>query len=118
MANNEIQKLDDCTLYAGSTETLYLDVYSESGGDLELSGFSVEWCLISYSNKYGSPVLKKDASVAEGEGGYNRAVIEISDTDTINLVQTYIQQWQAIDGDNKKHVLAQGNINFIRNIDR
>lgn len=118
MANNEIQKLEDCTLYAGSTEKLSLDVYNESGGDLELSGLTVEWCLIAYSNKYGSPLLKKTADVEEGNGGYNRAVIEISGSDTLNIMYLCIQQWQVIDEDNKTHVLAQGNINFIRNIDR
>ncbi len=118
MLDNGIQRLEDCFLYAGSTEELSIDVFNLNGSDIELSGFVIELVLTPTSFKYAEPILKKTATIVEVGGLYNRAVVELLDTDTINLTQKCIQQWQVTDTDNKKYVLAQGYITFVRNIDR
>lgn len=118
MSDNGVQKLEDCFLYAGSTEELSIDVFNLNGSDIELSGFVIEWVLTPVSFKYADPLLKKTATIVESGGLYNRAVVELLDSETINLTQKCIQQWQATDTDNKKYILAQGYITFTRNIDR
>lgn len=118
MTNRNVQKLDDCFLYAGSTEELSIDVYNASGADTELSGLIIEWALTPASFKFADPILKKEAVVAEADGLYNRAVVELTDSETMHLNQKCIQQWSVTDAGNKKYVLAQGYITFVRNIDR
>lgn len=117
-------RLPEIKFIAGSTKKYAFETYFHVGGKpFDLSMCRAKFSIISYVNRSGSPLVRKEMSVGYGSDIYDGETIRnvltvcLDAEDTVNLAGQYIYQITIKDADGWAEPL-QGLINIYSNIDR
>ncbi len=112
-----IYNLPEISFIGGESEKFAFNLHTITGRDFDATDCEAGFAIINYINKNGEAILKKDATIEEGESGYNSVVVvELEQADTISLHGRYIYQLTLTNAEGKTEIPGQGIIDITRNI--
>ena len=115
--------LPELEFVGGSTQELVFHCYHEQNGKpTELSSCTANFSLISYVNKYGSPLISKAMEIRAGtdddEGICNILAVVLEPSDTLELRGKYIYQIALKDVTGLAEIPGQGLFHINNNINK
>lgn len=110
--------LPDIVFVGGKPEPIVAKLATLSGDIFEAEGCTVYFSLVPYSHQYLEPILRKQATVSKGDGGYYYAEVTLTREETVGLHDTYIYQFTVISAEGEPDPNNQGLLHIRRNIDR
>jgi len=115
----ETYTLPEISYVGGETQNYSFNLKTISNVAFNVTGGSVNFALISYSNKTGTPLLSKSATLAaDGNGIVSIAKVTLLPTETKSLFGKYIYQLTIKDIENYIAIPAQGIMTVSNNINK
>ena len=89
----DIYTLPTIEFVGGETEKLFFNMYYKNTRyPFDLEGCEARFSVISYLNRYATPILSKDMEIAAGETCDNVLKVILNPSDTVQLNDKYIYQ--------------------------
>jgi len=113
---NPVFNLPVLQFVGGQSQTLSFNLLTTSGGIFHADGCSINFSVVSYTDRNSVPLISKSAElIADNDGYMNTAVVELDPTETVGLYGKYIYQITVNDGGTIE-IPGQGIANIQRNI--
>ena len=108
-----VNTLEEIYMIAGSTHTLYYDIYDENDVPIDVSGASIELRICEFGRPSNVTLIKSGEYTGSP---INRFRVELDSEDTAHLSGKYVQQPIVTDYLEQEHLPAQGYITIAPRI--
>jgi len=114
---NPIYNLPVLDFVAGESQTFFFHLLTPKGAPFDASLCNVAFAIINYTNKTGTPLVIKNATILVGVSGVpNIASIELEPEDTVHFYGRYVYQLSVQDMDGYTEIPGLGILNITKNI--
>lgn len=118
---NPVYNLPEIHFVGGESQHFLFNLLTASGYEYDATNCEVGFAIINYTNKNGSPIITKNATIIDGANGVkNVAEVKLAPTDTLYLYGRYIYQITVNGKDSSggkiSEIPGQGIIDITRNI--
>jgi len=119
MAQLDFFTLPEIQFVGGAKQTFDFNLKTQSGGVFNAEGCTVDFSIIYYSNKYGTPVLSKECTLKQDINGiYSIVSVTLTSEDTVSLYDKYIYQLTIVDINGNADIPNQGIMYIANNINK
>ena len=108
-----VNTLEEIYMIAGSTHTLYYDIYDENDVPMDMSGASIELRICEFGRPSNVTLIKSGEYIGSP---INRFRVELDTEDTAHLSGKYVQQPIVTDYLEQEYLPAQGYITIAPRI--
>ena len=108
-----VNTLEEIYMIAGSTHTLYYDIYGENDVPMDMSGASIELRICEFGRPSNVTLIKSGEYIGSPT---NRFRVELDSEDTAHLSGKYVQQPIVTDYLGQEYLPAQGYITIAPRI--
>lgn len=119
---NKMYRLPEIDFVGGASEDLQFNVFYDENNPrpLSLFGGEVNFTIVNFINKNGSPLVSKRMEIAlnEEETHYNILRVSLAPEDTVDLFGKFVYQITIRDIDGNVDIPHQGIMNIHNNIDK
>ena len=118
MYDYEPYKLPAIDFVGGEQQDYKFYIYDRNQEAFDLTGYTAEFAVQSYTNKNGTTLIRKSMTIATSYGMPVLLTVSLTKSDTVNLYGKYIYQITIKDSEGKPLIPSQGTMYITNNIDR
>lgn len=118
MYEYEPYKLPAIEFVGGEQQDYQFYIYDRNQEAFDLTGYTAEFAIQSYTNKHGTTLLRKAMTIATAQGMPVLLTVSLTKSDTVNLYGKYIYQLTIKDPDGKPLIPSQGTMYIANNINK
>lgn len=117
MYDYEPYKLPAIDFVGGEQQDYQFYIYDRNQEAFDMTGYSAEFAVQSYTNKNGSPLIQKQMTIENYSGMPILITVSLTASDTKDLNGKYIYQITIVDPNGKRLIPSQGTMYITRNIE-